>query len=461
NTLSVDQVRQDLEYLYRTLEAAHYDLYAHTPKAVFEKEYRRIQSSVRAPLTILEAHRLFQRFAALPSIGHCRLEFPYPIYDDYSRRGGVVFPFDVAFRGEGRVVILRDHSGNHSVAPGDQLLSIDGEPVNSVLEQLYEYTSGERMYLKQAALEMISLPRKLWYTRGTANSYEVVLAKPDGSKVQTLAKPVPASRFEMDRKNIEIFDLKREFKFIDGVAYLKPGPFYNFSGPQYFDTTSFDDLLASAFAQVRQRNSRHLILDLRNNPGGESFFSDRLVAYFATKPFHFASKFHLRTSRVSKENFSRDVPPLLKDAPPTIAREVQRQLKAVLSHPDGERFEFPIPEHPIHPEATRFTGDVHVLINRHSYSNATTTAALMQDYGFGTLVGEETADLPTTYASISSFTLPRSNLRVTYPRSYFVRPSGDRRVRGVTPDYVVSDDVLTGEDEVLNAAVRRAKVQTR
>jgi C-terminal processing protease CtpA/Prc len=256
-------------------------------------------------------------------------------------------------------------------------------------------------------------------------------------------------------------DVKREFRFIDGIAYLKPGPFYNVSGSSYFDTTAFDDLLASAFAQIRTRNSRQLILDLRNNPGGESFFSDRLVAYFATKPFHFASKFYLRTSRVSKESFSRDVPPLLKGAPPTIAREVQRQLDAVLSHEDGERFEFPIPEYPAHPETRRFTGDVYVLINRHSYSNATTTAALLQDYGFGVLVGEETADLPTSYASVSSFTLARTKLRVTYPRSYFVRPSGDRQVRGVVPDYAVDQDLFTREDEILRFAVQRAKSQTR
>jgi hypothetical protein len=35
-----------------------------------------------------------------------------------------------------------------------------------------------------------------------------------------------------------------------------------------------------------------------------------------------------------------------------------------------------------------------------------------------------------------------------------IRPSGDTRLRGVTPDHKVSDDPFTQEDEILDAALQ-------
>ncbi|MEJ2006459.1 MAG: S41 family peptidase [Cyclobacteriaceae bacterium] len=46
------------------------------------------------------------------------------------------------------------------------------------------------------------------------------------------------------------------------------------------------------------------------------------------------------------------------------------------------------------PEDKRFKGKVYVLINRLSHSMAAVTAAQIQDYDFGILVGEETGDYP-------------------------------------------------------------------
>ena len=42
-----------------------------------------------------------------------------------------------------------------------------------------------------------------------------------------------------------------------------------------------------------------------------------------------------------------------------------------------------------------FEGRVWLLVDKHSYSNAAVVAALMQDLDIATIMGEETADLPT------------------------------------------------------------------
>lgn len=70
-------------------------------------------------------------------------------------------------------------------------------------------------------------------------------------------------------------------------------------------------------------------------------------------------------------------------------------------------FDLPLSEPATSP---RFEGRVYVLINRRSYSNAAAVAALVQDYGLGTILGEETSDLATTFGAMETFTLSAPGL---------------------------------------------------
>ena len=42
---SAQAVKEDLEYLYKTLEASHYDLYAKTKKETYDTEYKNIRNA--------------------------------------------------------------------------------------------------------------------------------------------------------------------------------------------------------------------------------------------------------------------------------------------------------------------------------------------------------------------------------------------------------------------------------
>jgi hypothetical protein len=68
-------------------------------------------------------------------------------------------------------------------------------------------------------------------------------------------------------------------------------------------------------------------------------------------------------------------------------------------------------------EGRRFTGAVCLLINRQSYSNAVLVAAIAQDYGFATVIGEETADLASTFGAAEKFTLPGTGIEVSFPKA--------------------------------------------
>ena len=106
----------------------------------------------------------------------------------------------------------------------------------------------------------------------------------------------------------------------------------------------------------------------------------------------------------------------------------------------------------------RYTGQVFVLVNRHSYSNAVTVAATVQDYQFGTIIGEETSDLATTLGAMEHFELKHSQLKVGFPKAEIIRPNGNRDRRGVVPDILIQTPIVeSSDDPVLKKAIQHIK----
>jgi C-terminal processing protease CtpA/Prc len=238
----------------------------------------------------------------------------------------------------------------------------------------------------------------------------------------------------------------------DGIAYLRPGPFYDPEGGGIgYDGTAFATFIDGAFREIIKTEATDLVLDLRDNHGGDNSFSDPMIAWFAGRPFRFASKYTLKASaetRTALASLAAKYPDL------PVLRRMQETLRDVA---DGKRVPFEIPETRPRPDSV-FRGRVWALVNRHTYSNATSVAAVIQDCKFGLILGEETSDTPTSYGSAAQFTLPRTGILVTYPKAFLVRPNGTETLRGVVPDIGIKTPLEPAvEDVVLREAVRIVK----
>jgi hypothetical protein len=171
--------------------------------------------------------------------------------------------------------------------------------------------------------------------------------------------------------------------------------------------------------------------------------SNPMIAYLADRPFREASSLNIRTSRITKE-FWRDY-----DDP--AGADLKHEI---LTREDGERWSQVMEPYPPRNDPLTYQGRVFALIDRFSYSNAAAVASILQDYGFATLIGEETSFNPSNCGGTHTFVLPHTQIEVVYPKLCGVRPSGDTGPHGVIPDYESIEDYFTEEDEVLQAALR-------
>ena len=445
---SKKQLKQDLKYLYKTLQKTHYNLYATTGKKAYDKAYRQLRRSFNDSLTLLETYQVFQPFVALSKMGHCTTDHPFQkVYGPFVKKGGEVFPLNVTIY-KGKAYVKENYSGNTQINKGAELLEINGVPMQTVMGKVYNYIAGESTYLQNTIMDMFSFPRMYWIVNKSVPTYQVKLKESDGQVKTLQLKAVAAQKFEKEfAKKEALFDQEREFKFLSkSIAYLRPGLFMNLesdgntSKTETFEKGKFLKFIENAFTKIKEKKADKLIIDLRNNPGGSNTFSDEMLAYFAHKKFRFCSDFRVKTSEITKQ-YWRQVKSEAK-----LLVDLKNQI---LSHKNGERFSFDMPYRAPRVNDLTFKGKVYVLINRYSYSQATITAAMIQDYGFGTVIGETTADVATNYGSIHQFDLPNTKIAVSYPKALIVRPNGNLEFKGVTPDHLINDNLFTKKDEIL------------
>ena len=447
----VEVVREDLKFLYETLQRAHYDLFASNRREEFDREYERIQASIDEPLTAIQVNRLLQPFVALARHGHCNIEFPANSYIAYLRGGGTVFPLNLFFE-EQRVRVLDNYSSDPTIIAGDEIVSINGRSMEIVLESIHRHVSGENAHSKNVQIEMLTFPRLFWIVNGACETFTLGISRAGTAVVETEVPAISGGAFEdrMGRKKA-VSDPSREFAVMGDVAYLRPGAFYNVPktgslqiSADMLDNTAFTAFLDECFAEIRESGLDDLIIDLRGNPGGASTFSNPMVAFFASEPFIGGSSLSIRVSEHNKA-FWKDV---------EITSPIMTAIKeGVLSGDNGSRFDVPLEDfkHQPRDDDLRFDGDVFVLINRFSFSEAIVISAMIQDCGFGTLIGEQTS--PVNFGNARQFKLPATGMTVTFPAAHFVRVNGDASIEGTLPDLWVSGDPLTEADEMLEYAL--------
>lgn len=453
---SVEQLHADFHQLYQTLQTAHIDLYANITKREYDLAFANYLAQINSPMSAMQARLHFQRFVALGKVAHAKLDLPIAEFREYRARGGVMLPLFVKIDGETVYVdeVVAQQTGAFA---GYRLTHLNGQPIDSWISAMRAMISADNQQIANTLLEM-QFPFLLWLLDGEQNNYTVTLVNGSESTVLTIAT---LSRSQQDRIMAErdvttTNTLPREAKLLtEKIAYLKPGPFYNIddASSDVWDNRPFISFVDNAFQEFIKQDVKALLIDLRDNPGGTNSFSDPMLSWFAHEPFRFASDFIVKVSpQAIAANQARLVDTQGdKSTSEELAEFYQR-------HAVGDSFSLELPLAKPR-EREQFKGLVFVLVDRYTYSNAVSVAAIAQDYSFATVLGEKTADLATTFGAMEHFILDHSGFEVAFPKALIVRPSGDKRHDGVAPDIELSAVLERRDQDVLAEAVEHIQMQ--
>ena len=444
-------LQHDFDVLRRAIEEVHGGLYRFTPQADLDKRFDAARAVLTAPMSRLAYIGVLSEALAHVRDGHMQLE--YDEATNAALSAARLLPLRVVSEAGTIVVTSNDTSANDTIRPGMELVSINGRSIGDITQLILPKLSGDGFIETGKAYRMArNFARLYWLFVDQAVTFTVTARSADGKAVTAALEGVTsAARAESANPvnavmsaNVEKLDAPKEtvslrFPRGDSVGVLRV---------RAFTGGTFQANVAAAFATLRNKGTKTLILDLRGNGGGVDMDGAALVSHFVARPFRYFD--HIKVTTV-KPSFA------------TWRPDTFDNLKAGTSPaPDGGFLVLPrlhpgVAEQP--PAAAPFLGRVVVLIDGGTFSTAADVCAQIRSLTKATFIGEETGGgfEGNTSGLNAQIVLPRSGLRLRIQMyGYWNAVRGGQPGRGTLPDITIvrrTADTLAGRDAALERAL--------
>ena len=419
-------LRHDLDELWNTLLAVGVYPFHTSDRAAVTERYRTVRAALAGPLDAPSfALTVAPIFGALND-GHVGIGPPPGSVDALS------VPVRCTPAGDSVIVLA---SAGDVVEPGSTLLSLANVPADRIRDVTLAGWGGqtERMRIERFASGSRIVSSIL---ANDPARYEVHWRTPAGDRHHAM---LPRAVVPMP------------WEQAGGVAYtfheIADGSIGLIDYRRCVGLELFRTFLREAFSAIRSRRMRAVIVDIRNNSGGDSDLNNELWNYLTAKTYTQFGPIVMRSSDYLKQRYGH-------------SKYVEIYGPEAWAAPDGTLITYPQSKigfiHPP-PNPLRFDGPVALLIGPRTFSSALDCALAAKGYGLATLIGEETSEPVNTTGEVVKIATRFSGITGSFTTKYFTPPKPAPAGRGVIPDIEVRttlDDVIARRDPVLARAIR-------
>ncbi len=463
--IPVDKLQEDFDILRKNLEVAHPDLYLYTPKEQLDAAFDEIRASIKAPMRSIDFLKTINPLLKLIGNGHTDF-VPSTDFFTYFRNEAVLFPFRV-YWDEGELYIYRNLSEDKNIPLKTIIKRINGEDTKQLFAELTDYITrdGYNTSLPEATV-MNRFYRCYAFYKGFPSTFELDIVEPNGEEktitVKALQKKVLDSnlkeRYGPLKKNFYQSDEPALKLTIDGDIATLTIKTFAADFARKMKKQKFKPFLNDAFQKIEQANVKHLIIDLRDNGGGDPKPTIELFSHLYDKPFTFYKNVYTITKKLPTPEYyenSKLDQFILKIA---LKKRGDVYVGNVIAKTQGMAG-----LKPSKPSKTVFGGDVYVLTNPYSFSATGEMSAIIKQYNRATFIGEEAGGNPNqnTSGMMPVMTLPHSKNRVVMSLIAFkMNVDFENTGRGVIPDHIVRrsiDDLLERKDRVMEFTLEKIR----
>jgi hypothetical protein len=485
---------EDLDALMGILERVHPDPYRFRPREAVDVERRSVADTMPASISRGELCLRLSRVTAALDDGHTSISCDTLILRAWQQAAHAfppqaqparMFPPYMRLDDQQHLIVAWPNDAP-GVQPGDRLLRVNGYDADALLaawvpEVSHDTDAGRRAWIArrfrvQLAMHGIHAPYTLTVAAPGAGDRQVaVRGEPVNFLWQARPRPAPApaiatiaARRPGAASAIPVAMPPALQSQAGGTSGELRTPFFTYRlrepGIAYMDFFSILDGLGTAerfpkavdvlFDRIASDRPRVLIIDIRENGGGEDAVAGELLRHITEKPFRLLASTQVKRSEEARA-FGKSVirVPFRWMGLQYLASEGRQYFRGKVGtlSPPAER--------PVHAHTRSepfFDGPVCVLTGPHTFSAAAEFAEAVKTYGLATIVGEETGGQPNSFGNPMPYSLPRSRLALEIATSRALRANGDASDFGsVKPDIVVrptAADIRRGVDPVLERA---------
>lgn len=452
--ISAKLLQEDFQILRHALEEAHGGLYQYTSKRAMDRTFDRAYRKIDHPMTPLEFWRLASPVVSHIKCGHTFLFYPKTVQEDL----GTLPLFPLVTRiVDDRLYGYRDLANPRSPLEGAELLSINGVPVKKLLKSLRTVVNGDGN--TPTATDYFITPftnfRFFLYGLGIESPFRLEYRDKGGRRQSTTLAGMgqPIANQAWGARNPKLATVPNvELQFLDDsrIAVLTVRHWYRYTDAAR--QLTFLDFLKTAFAQMHQKGTTNLIIDVRDNDGGLDIPVVGLFAYLWNQPFRVYRDINCNAREFDFFKYAPEAKPL----PGEFVQGADGKLHVVKQA--GLDVQQPLQPH--------YDGRVFALMNGGSFSASPEFLALLRFYKRAKLVGETPAGTYSGYTCgrMVDLILPNSKLDLNFGLlTFYLEGNGYKHAnRSIRPDYPVRytiNDLLAGSDKDMELALSLARAK--
>ena len=417
--ISAHEAQADADHFFATLEKVHPQPLRH----IGAEEYLGVKKTVRTQLQEQEALQGRISYAYLAGIlaeAAARLGDGHTFIDrndfliDVSNPNTVMLPFRLKSHFN-RLLIDYAIPGLEELQ-GKTLIAIDNQPMMEILKPALSRISGELDAFRIAQFIDSQRLYSVWCTLFPSSPAAMSFADKGGQPFTRQIELISLQEYnDLIPENDKSIPSFHRFYHDDKTCYYQ----YN----SFIDSEDERSYIAHLFEEMREKEVESLIIDLRNNSGGNSAIGDYLLEFLTEKPCRMFSRIDIKLSEHLFE----------QQTDFALYRDLTGLVVSNLIEPE-------IPER----QKDLFKGDLHLLIGPRTFSSAADFAAVIKDYHLGQLIGEETGGVRQTAGDVLGDQLPSStiNFGVSCKVFYAPIPNVDDEDRGTLPDVSPREEEL-------------------
>lgn len=409
---SEDILRSDLEEIKKILITNHPAPYQFTGKDAFEKFYTEQLKKLNRPMNVGEYFLIAAPLVEYLHCGHTWISLPDEFWND---EADTFFPLGLIFSGD---KAYNAPSGDKNPIPqGSEIISVNKIPVADIIESTKRLVNSDaKSKTGKLANFGHSFPDLFAIQYGNPDGYEIKFIPPGRTEIHMQLVQSVSRKIAWENTINTLAgsisggnELQIEIEKTKNLAVMSIRTFGYYDNQQ-----KFYDFLNTAFEQVHHSEVQNLILDLRNNSGGDPICAARLLSYLERQPAPYFSH----------------------------------------SYKGYEPLAQPIPV----PGKNAFAGNVYVLINGGCFSTTGHICALLKYKNRAIFVGEETGGTYECNDDHTRVQTSATHLNINVARmTYTTAVKGISRETGIMPDYPVEPtigDFLAGRDAVKQYAIK-------
>ncbi len=412
-TYPLDELQFDFLQFQEYIEMNHPMLFTNKEELteLFRTQYKKLGDN----MSELEFYRILMPITAKLNCVHTNLSLSNNLNSHYKNYGKVL-PLNIKIIDKKAYVY--DSCNSCDIPKGSRLMSINGRSMEEIINIFLNNISADGFNETKKYLEMNYFFADLYYKLiENPDEFTVTyISAEDGQTCNTRILAATKEQIANESGNINSPEESgslyyQEMKSDYAVLTIKSFNFYDDKSRQ-----QFYEFLDDFFDKLDKSKISKLILDLRDNGGGDPYCSSYLFSYL-----------------INKEE-------------PYFDKSVKGYYDLAI---------------PIKPKAKSFTGDLYTLINGFCVSSTAHLSALLKYHKIGTFYGEESGGSYICSANTKDIVLSHTNI-ILYCATVQaeVAVSGLTPGRGIIPDHTIMpsiQDYIDDKDVVMEYVLENMK----